>query len=343
MKMNRRYISGLVLAASFGVCNGLWSCAANAQGNNQQLKIYSVSREFFSEDHYSESPVAPAPPPPAPPPAPPPIVQAAPPPAPFIPPPPRPFTPGIVVPSDVTRFPTYTFNWGGAIKPTDPTRGLQHERQFPAPEDCNGDADHILVRAKDAETKYHKLNPYTVKLDEGTVLVAVKRPSKLGLVETVVGKIALYSNGDVLVETKGDLLKIMNLDALGRNCRVNLTAPHFQSWKNHIFDLKPGYELIACSRPLTRAEMRPKDGLMRKQTRLVESDHLAISQFHLETALSRFDLIANLNREASSALEKRVITDMSKMAAVLNAVEGYNGFQMERPDQRLAGKPQKVE
>lgn len=271
------------------------------------------------------------------PPPPPPRMDTPPPPPPppphFTPPPPPPhvFTPpGAVVSTDITSN-TPFFN------PLGPGSSeglvLMSTGKFPSASDLGGSTDFILVLPKDANTIFGKISQYAVSLKEGQLLVGVRKPSNTGMVVTDNVEIALFSNAqgaDALVTMKDGVIRVANLDGLGDNVRILLKGPQFEALKNKVFALKPGFELVASGTPLTRKDIRPPDGIGRRQTQLIETRHVAISQFSVESALKNSDLVANLAQKDSGSKERRILADMSKMAAVLNQVGGTWGYEGDK-------------
>lgn len=56
---------------------------------------------------------------------------------------------------------------------------------------------------------------------------------------------------------------------------------------------------------------------------------MGISEISVESILHASDLIANLQQQDSGARERRILADMSKMAAVRNRVNGTCGFDAQ--------------
>lgn len=204
--------------------------------------------------------------------------------------------------------------------------GITNTRTFPALEALKGSIDFIIIRPKEG-TDWGKISPYAANLKSGSLLAGVRKPSQIGMVQTPLGKVAVFSNSDVLVTYINGTLRVMNLDGTGETVKVSLEGSAFDSLSGgKVFVIKPGYELVASETPLTKSELRPGDGIARKTAQLIGNKHVAVNQFSLESVLKNSDLIANLEQAQSGAKEKRMFTDMSKMAGVLNQVHGGWGF-----------------
>ncbi|MBX9688740.1 MAG: hypothetical protein K2X27_18680 [Candidatus Obscuribacterales bacterium] len=207
--------------------------------------------------------------------------------------------------------------------------GLNISTKFPQVADLRGSKDFILVLPGPSSV-WAKVSDYAASLTNGQLLVGVRKPSTTGMIVTSNANIAIYSNGqgaDVLVTMKDGVLRLANLDGLGENVRIQLTGDIFGPLKGKVFNLKPGFELVASSTPLTKRDLRPNDGIGRRQTQLIENKHVAISQFSLESVLKGSDLIANMQQKDTGSKERRILADMSKMAAVLNQVGGTWGYE----------------
>lgn len=264
----------------------------------------------------------PAPPPPPPPPP----VRV------FTPPPVQPtFTPPVVVPTDVTNNvpnPNTSIPPAGSMSPLSGLASIDPGK-MPAVNNLKGSTDFILVKAK-SPNDFDKISPYAVKIKGGALLVGVRKPSETGMVVSDIGNVAIFSNAagaDVMVTFQNGVLRIMNLDGLGENVRLALTGPTFQELTSRTFSIKPGYELVASATALSRRDLRPSDGITRRASQVIGNKHVAISQFSVESVLKGSDLIASLNQADTGSKEKRILSDMSKMAAVLNQVHGNYGFE----------------
>lgn len=230
--------------------------------------------------------------------------------------------------------------------------------RFPKQEDLRGSTDFLMVKSA-PNTEYSKVNAYAANLQNGTLLVAVRKPSNTGMVTTALGDIAISANGDCLISLNpqggtdgpssalpggtptawnstggntggtggdGQVLRVMNLDGMGESCKVNLTGGAFSHLPQKIFVLAPGAELVAGTAPLSSRELRPNDGVTRRKAQMIDK-HIALSRFSVESVFKGSDLIASLGRAESGSKESRVISDMSKMAAVLNQVHGSWGYE----------------
>ncbi len=82
--------------------------------------------------------------------------------------------------------------------------------------------------------------------------------------------------------------------------------------------LAPGFEFVAGDRKLGGADLRPKDGIARRHFKFLEGGHLAVSEFSVDSAIKNNDLIADIRQNTTGVKERRILSDMSKMAAVLN-------------------------
>lgn len=293
-------------------------------------------KDVVSVDRSPPPPAHPAAPTPAPPPPPPPptpqVAQHQ-----IIPLPPRaPFTPPTVVSTDVTK----TTNLTGLLPPNAPPVSdgifVLADNQFPRELDNTRDKEGILVRARE-NTTMERTGDCAVKLTEGTILVSVRRPTRLGFIKTPAGEIALSADGEVLVSMNKDTLHVLNASARGAGCKIRL-APHLAQRK-HTFAIQAGYDFVAGEHRLTRADLRPADGIARRRSQVFEEGHIAVSEFSVHGVLSNCDLVASLQQKDSGTKERRILADMSKMAAVLNQVNGSMGYSYSGTG--LAGKDQK--
>lgn len=233
------------------------------------------------------------------------------------------------MPYDVTQPPplvTPNFN-----TPPAPLTGITTSQNFPRIENLKGSTDFLLIMAKPG-TDWGRISPYAADLKNGTLLTGVRKPSQIGMVNTPLGKIAVFSNADALIIYQNGVLRVMNLDGTGETIKVSLEGPGFADLDNKTFILKPGFEIVAGQSPLGRSDMRPGDGIARKTAQLIGNKHVAVNQFSLESVLKNSDLIAQLEQAQTGAKERRMFSDMSKMAGVLNQVNGGWGFDNGKGD-----------
>lgn len=257
-------------------------------------------------------------------------------PPPTVPPPtftPPVFTPSVVVPTDVEStlhsFPGNYPNLPGNFS-SFALNGIQlvDDSDFPQQSGLKGPTSGISIRQTD-DTVYQKVGDYVVKLVKGEILVSVKRPSQTAIIQTEFGDIAVSANGDVIVKFVDGVLRVMNLDGKGLTIKAQLDKGPFAGPADPTCAIAPGYELIASDKKLTRAVLRPRDGIARRHFKLLENGHLAISEFSVESALNASDVIVDLRQAASGVKERKILGDMSKMAAVLNYKNGTQGFSVE--------------
>src|SRR5262249_18280642 len=87
-----------------------------------------------------------------------------------------------------------------------------------------------------------------------------------------------------------------------------------------------GNELAAGTRKVTVADLHPADGIGRRGARLLSKGYLAVSQISLNSALYSSDILLQMSRQPQNEREKQVVHSISKMAAVLNYVNGAGGY-----------------
>lgn len=312
---------------------------------NMPIKDAAPPREIpvTRPPSFSSSPAPPPPTPPPTPPPPPPVVVQPPP----VLRPSTPFSPPIVVPTDTSYqggaaggLPAGKL--GGVLPPNAPpvSDGIQilADNQFPEKDESKQPTDGILVRAKD-NAQIERPNSYSVKLVSGTILVSVRRPSRLGMITTPLADVALSADGDLLISEEHGVLHILNASARGLNCKIKLHKAEFASSRKHTFAIKPGFEFTACQTKLSRANLRPADGIARRRTQVFEDGRIALSEFSVHGLLVHHELVASLNQKDMGTKERRILGDLSKMAAVLNQVNGSTGYHYSAPS-RLASAPQ---
>lgn len=279
----------------------------------------------------------PSPTPPPPPPPPPPAQPSSPAfnPPPFIPPRISPSAgQPIVVPSDVTGQ-SLT---GGMLNPAylmgpAANAALQGIRKiddinFPRATPREDDPDGLLVRWR-PDSKFTRPQNNIVKLVSGEVLVSVKSPAKKGIINTPFGMIALEANAVVMTSYENGILRIKNMDGIGQKIKIKLNEGNFAHQKPIIVTVAPGYEFVAADHTLNRRELRPKDGIARRFVKVLEQGQAAIGEFSLANAMDNSSILVDLRQAVSGVKERRVLSDMTKMAAVLNYQMGAQGFRSE--------------
>ncbi len=296
------------------VCSFM-SCSAYAQGREEVILI----------DVKPAAPSYTPPPPPPTPPPPPPPTPAPPPQFPIVTPTRPPFTPPIMVPTDVTHQ-NVSMDSDPNLPSMNDAIAVLASNRFKSGAEKSQDCSGIIVMS-DGQAKYEKTTSYSVNLVSGTILVSVKRPSQMGLVNTEIADFAISSDGDAAISSVNGVVRIMNTDARGTACRVKLLNPTANT-KDRVFAVRPGYEFVIGKEKLTRRDLRPSDGIARRRSKIFDDGKIALSEFSVQSVLQSSDLIAHVSQAYTGAKEKRVLTDMSKMAAVLNHVHGGQGYTM---------------
>ena len=245
----------------------------------------------------------------------------------------NPFTPPVVVPTDVESG---LFNFQGNVPNflnlSSPVAlngvKLVDDSSFPNASELKGPTSGIAIRQTEG-TNYEKVGDYVIKLVKGEILVSVKRPSETAIVETPFGNISISANGDAIIKLNEGTLRVMNLDGQGQTIKAQLDRGPFAGPADPTLTVAPGYEVVASKHTLSRSLLRPRDGIARRHFKVLENSHLAISEFSLESALNASDVIADLRQSKNGVKERRILGDMSKMAAVLNHMNGTQGFTVE--------------
>ncbi len=272
------------------------------------------------------TPVSPPPPPPSVPPLVLPPVSSG------------PFRPPVVVPTDVTN----NFFTGGQMPPaaSSALNGIQRlpERFFPRETPREDDPEGILVKWLPG-TIFTRPQNNIVKLTSGEVLISIKNPATRANLVTPFGTIALDASADIIASFENGLLRIKNMDGLGMKVKIKLDQGCFANQKPIVISLAPGYEFTAGDHTLARNELKPKDGIARRFIKVLEQGQLAVAEFSPASALNNNAMLVDLRQSVSGVKERRVLSDMSKMAAVLNHQMGEHGFFQNRSDDntRLAG------
>ncbi|MCA9802277.1 MAG: hypothetical protein KC777_09835 [Cyanobacteria bacterium HKST-UBA02] len=263
---------------------------------------------------------------------PPPMPEPTPPPLPVVIPTPV-ITPPVVVPTDVeSTLPSFPGHYpanSAFLQSFLALNGIMQvsDSSFPKESELQGSTTGIAVK-KTKGTVYNQINDYIGRLEKGEILVSVKKPSKTAIIQTPYGNIACSANGDMLIKLVDGVLRVMNMDGRGQTIMAQLDKGPFAGPADPTVAVAPGFELVAGDDKLTRADMRPRDGIKRRHYKLLESGHMGICEFSVESALSASDVIAELRQSASGTKERRILGDMSKMAAVLNHMNGTQGFKV---------------
>ncbi len=243
-----------------------------------------------------------------------------------------------LVPTDVTNIRIDFQDKENASKSPVAGVSLVPTDLFPKDEDLKGSGEWIIVRGTDPKG-FHRQSPHSIQLSNGSILVSVRRPSSVAIVNTPLGEIAINADSDVLVTYTDGVVRVNNLTGLGKNvliktaessvsARINgkeVTAPVESTPVTMAFAC--GYEVSIGEDTLSHEHLRPQDGLARRHFQVVNDGKMAVCQFSVESALNNHDLIAELASKQSGAKERKILGDMSKMAAVLNYMHGTHGYK----------------
>lgn len=196
---------------------------------------------------------------------------------------------------------------------------------FPSADHLAGSLDFLLAIPQDANTELKRTSPYVVELLNGNILGSVRRPSNTGIVQTPEGDVAYSANSDAFVSVQNHTLRVRNVDGMGRNIKIHLKHGPLAG---KTLSIQPGYELVASDHKMSRADLRPADGIARRSFQLFAGGFVAVSQYQVESELQHSALVSSLKqKESTDPKARRILNDMSKMAAVLNQMNGPQGFQ----------------
>lgn len=198
--------------------------------------------------------------------------------------------------------------------------------KFPGLDSANI-ADGIIVAYRQG-TEFSRPGNCSVELSNGDILVSVRRPSRLAQLTTKLADASFSPDADVEVRLEDGALRFINLSGLKERVLVKVPAGIIGD-SPRVFAIRPGFEITIADHKLTRAELRPSDGYARRFHKRLENGQMAISEISVESILKNSDLVADLKRKDSGVKERRILADMSKMAAVLNYVNGNWGFESE--------------
>lgn len=225
-------------------------------------------------------------------------------------------------PRDVVLIPT---SMESSTDEDNALAGIKHVQNFPAPDELKGSGEGILVKFTPG-TVFSRPGETAVAIEQGALLVSVRKPTKIGLIESAVAEASVGANAEILVSYLDGIFRLTNLTGHGENVKIRLKEP-IGAVKT--ISLKPGYEFLVGDRPLRPADLRAADNLARRRCKPMEDGRIAICEVSVDSALQSCELVANLNREESQRKSMRILSDMSKMAAVLNYVRGGEGFRAE--------------
>ena len=230
----------------------------------------------------------------------------------------------MVVPTDVTSanltgsLSITSLGGGGGL-------GVTALRSFTT--DATGPIDGLYYRSH-ADTQYTHPNNFEIVLTSGEVFVSVRHPSHNLVVTTPFGTVSGLANCDAIVSYNNGVLHVFNLNVGSGAIQVKLDKGHLAGPADPILELAPGFELVAADHKLVRSDIRPSDGVGRKNTHLLENGYVATSIYSAESLLNSSEMIAGMAQQAAGTKEQRIVSDLSKMAAVLNYVNGSGGYEV---------------
>jgi hypothetical protein len=231
--------------------------------------------------------------------------------------------------TDPTALPT--FNAAGAVQKTS---------KFPDLDSVKQDESGILVK-KLNQAEFTRPSLASVNLSQGSILVSVRRPARLGIITTPQGDVSVAADADVIIVYNEGVLRVLNLTGPSDSVKLKVhssgvSAKIVSSEADNSHEpivsapvavaVKVGHELVSSDHALTRHDLQPHDGIGRRRFAFVETNVLAVSEFSLETVLTSSDLLVDMAQTTDGLRERRIMGDLSKMAAVLNYMNGASGY-----------------
>lgn len=339
MKTSSR-LSRICLAAVVGIASGSWGLTLSAMGAAMGSSAPAGVVVPPSQPPVYQPPVY-QPPVYVPPVAPvipltPPVVVTPPPVAPVITPPPQihiPVTTPTVIPPNLNPM-DVTNSWLPGSQPmvenTAALSGIKSVTDFPT-EDMGKDEEPGIIARGTEVSEFKKVSAFAVKFKSGEIMASIRKPCRLGLIQTPLGDVALTGDADVIVSEQNGVLHIFNLTGNGVSVKVKFNDVAMQEEKTRAFALAPGYELIAANRKLSQSDVRRADQIARRHFKMIQNGQVAVCEYSLESVVSTSTLIAKLESTNAGPKDRRIMTDLSKMAAVLNQVNGGYGYTVEPP------------
>lgn len=227
-------------------------------------------------------------------------------------------------------------------------------RNFPSAIDIHGSPSGVLLHAL-KDTRYDLLSPLSIWLEEGPLLVSVRRPSDMVLVATKFGDVCVLAGGDALVERgENDTLRIVNLCTnsdtvfLNMHDKLWMSSPwghagklqslnHKKSKKKQTYDgiesgavsIAPAYELLIGNELLSIEDVKPPDSIGRRDFKSFEGGKFVVSEISIEHLTQIHELIKNLNSHGEKA--SSIFSEIMKNAGTLKAKQGDTGFEKNVP------------
>lgn len=225
---------------------------------------------------------------------------------------------------------------GSRVENVNALAGIKTLSDFPGDDRCKEGSDSLLVRVT-AETVFQKTASYSAKFESGEMLAAARKPTRLAFVDFAYGRIALSPDSDIMIKNVGDVVHIVNFDGRGETVKIKLAESSGSEQNAKVIALAPGYELVVGNRVLKHHDVRIADGCARRHFKMLDNGKIAVCEISTESVLTRSAVVAELKPQEADK-ERRILADMSKMAAVLNYVNGTNGFKADAAPSTVANK-----
>lgn len=203
------------------------------------------------------------------------------------------------------------------------------------PDRIKESGDAVLVRAS-AGTRYSKITPYTVQFDEGEALISVRKPTSLAFITFEHGQVALTPDSDILIKSVNGTVHITNFDGAGEAVKIKLNPSSGRDEDAKVIALARGYELIVSARVLKRNDIRIADGSARRHFKMLDGGTVAVCEISTESVLNSSAVVAQMVERNEGGKDHRILVDLSKMAAVLNYVNGTEGFTKDTAPNAVA-------
>ncbi len=231
-------------------------------------------------------------------------------------------------PRDIVSTPISTIHETPVADVAKGVTALQ-DSKFPSFDRVSGSYDWILVKFREG-SEFNKPSSYAVHLTSGQLLVSVRRPSRLALLTCDKLEVSAGADCDLLFTYDNGVVRVANLTGLNDSVKIKLKEPAAGGTGATVFSVKPGYEFIyRGDQKLSSRDVRAADGISRRHFSYLENGYAAVAEVSVESVVRDCDLVAQLDQQSTGIKEKRILSDMSKMAAVLNYVNGGDGYKNE--------------